>query len=88
MNWRAGLFRLWVVFSCAWCAYWLWHYDSACSPQDFDGAYYFCGEPPLLSPSDFYTMIAETLVAGPIVGGLIGLGALWAMNGFRRPSSN
>src|SRR5437660_861042 len=30
LNLRRGVFRLWLVASIAWLAYWIWYYNSIC----------------------------------------------------------
>lgn len=79
MNWRRGLFRLWVCLSIIWICFWAWqrnivcelnlpHYGSGpwCEYQTWDVA--------------FHIKTAAILFGPPLLVGLVG----WVISGFGR----
>jgi hypothetical protein len=80
MNWRRGLFRLWLLASVLWVGGCLWLLDYSC----FFGAYPWCNwwvVRPLLS-STYAEVLAKTF-GPPVILFLIGYALLWIGRGFR-----
>jgi hypothetical protein len=84
MSWRRGFFRLWIVASIAWVAFWVWRTPLTC----FYGSYPWCGYYVLSLPHPFdYLKIYGTVFGVPLATLAAGAGFGWALTGFRRRST-
>jgi hypothetical protein len=93
MNLRRGLFRLWLVASCAWCVGWLIYFGHTCQPRA-NVPLIYCR---LLLLNDWvhhsenftvddYLNITLSGLAVPVAAFILGLAGLWAVEGFKTRS--
>lgn len=85
MNVRRGAFRLWMLASVLWTAYWSWHLDVLCvlGYAPFGGKPW-CQFSQLVQPAKVLFETSAVLFGAPLLAGLVGLAIAWAVNGFRR----
>lgn len=89
MNWRRGLWRLWVATSVLWIGLWVWQRDVPCALGfNYFGAKWWCGSR-FVAPPDGYLldMPGDTfpLMFGiPVMVLALGWLARWLAAGFSR----
>lgn len=84
VNWQRGLFRLWLLASFLWAGYWIYRLQLSC-------AFWFapwCDSPAHVDwPNGSMALgLALILLSGPVLLLAAGLGAIWAVRGFRARS--
>lgn len=79
MNWRRGLFRLWIVGTVAWVFFTIWSGDLSC----FVGSYPWCGWW-VVSPwwQSTYLGALAKVFGIPMLVLAVGVAIGWAMGGF------
>jgi len=68
VNWRRGMFRLWILVSSAWVMGWLIYFAIKFMGGEF--------------PTQHIPVVPVVLFGPPLALLLFGLGAIWAMRGF------
>jgi hypothetical protein len=81
MRIERGLFRIWVVCSAVWIAYWLWWLAGGCRNYPIGTMCHGW----LLRELDLgeYVQLAGFVIGPPVAVFAVGLGVLWAVRGFR-----
>jgi hypothetical protein len=75
MNWKRGLWRVWMVGSVIWIGYWYWEIWLICR----FGVY----PPPRCANEIPWTGLAIISLGGPLIALEVGLVAVWIVRGFR-----
>jgi hypothetical protein len=83
MNWRRGLFRLWLFAMPFWFVGWVYLSDLLC----LQGFANHCRDNRDLSVGD-WIVFASVLVAIPVIALGLGNGLFWMVEGFRKDHSN
>jgi hypothetical protein len=91
MNWRRGLWRLWLLTSLVWIGFWAWHRDLPCLlGYNYFGLKWLCGENLADLPKGFLWDVPRhtyPLMFGvPILVLAIAYAMHWITTGFRRDS--
>jgi hypothetical protein len=76
MNWRRGLFRVWLVGSLCWVGYWVWlalWLAYLAPPNNIEELNW-----------DFIGMIAAVVATPPVVTLIVGMVIVWMISGFGR----
>jgi len=89
MNWRRGLFRLWIIFSIIWIGYAGWDFSESCTRNASGELYCPTGYSDWIQQLQYfglaaYARLALRLFGVPMVLLIVGLAAWWIMIGFRR----
>ena len=79
MNWRVGLFRLWLIAAALWTAYWLFQLDPIC----FYRSESWCRDVVWEATASDLLRFAGVIVGGRLLALILGSAVLWAVGGFR-----
>ena len=75
MNWKRGLFRVWLVASVGWIGYWLWQSWMICG--------FSINPSPRCANEIPWTGLAIISLSGPLIALVLGLVAVWIVRGFK-----
>lgn len=83
MNWRRGLWRLWLVAGLVWIGFWVWFYDLPCmlglpNPLTYGGWCSYFGPDDRLNIERALALIFAPPLAAPVLA----LAGLWIYSGF------
>jgi hypothetical protein len=85
MNWRRGLWRVWVIGTVAWVAWTFWHSDPRCliylvNPQAYARPWCEYRDP------EYYGWLLASMFGWPVLIAILMLAARWAIAGFSEPN--
>lgn len=89
MNFRRGLFRLWIIASLVWFVGWLGYLWAFCEPTGYSGFVKFCSSSSSFWNFGFwsYESIAAMGIGPAMAAFILGLAGLWAAKGFQAKSN-
>jgi hypothetical protein len=86
MNWRRGLFRLWLVASAVWIARTFWWREACLIPSWLGGGGWWCNDA-VVDPIGENLKSVALILGPPAAAFLAGLVSVWVLNGFRHNSN-